>query len=266
MVVLSLGGIAWAIRRRDPLPLLPILVWLILFAWSNPYLWTVRLPFSGYLDVTTLMSSLWLPLSIPAGYTVAEFVRWVLSLGDGMGKRTREIWEGTASRLMAAVALLLGVAAAFHLGSWLDNKPYIAPGDMAAMRWMRANVPSTAYVLANPFGFEWDRGRPDQPVHGSDSGLWIPMLAAKGTGSSVPPIPAYNERKSDPHYLDDLRSIIQHEPFEGDPADWEALKRNGATHLFVGSRGGAFNVRGLLNSENVELVFHQDSVWVFRIR
>jgi hypothetical protein len=266
MIALSLGGLGWVARRRDPLPLLPALVWLILLAWSNPYLWTIRLPLAGYLDVTTLMTSLWLPVSLLAGYTVAELVKWVLSLGDGLGQKTKEIWEGTASRVMAAVALLLAVAAAFHLGSWLDNKPYITPADMAAARWMRGIVPATSYVLANPFGFEWDRGRPDQPVHGSDAGLWIPLLAAKGTSASVPPIPAYNERKADPRYLDELREIIAYEPFEGDPADWEELKRRGATHLFVGSRGGAFNVRGLLASDNVELIFHQDSVWVFRIR
>ena len=265
MVPLSLGGVGWALKRRDPMPLLPATAWLILLAWSNPYLWAVRLPFSGYLDVTTLVSSAWFPVSILAGYTVAEFGRWVLSLGKGLGRGWGGRWRVAAFGLISAVIVLAGLASAFHLGSLLDNKPYIAPGDMAAMRWMRANVSPDSYVLANPFGFEWDAG-PNQSVHGSDAGLWIPLLAAKGTDISVPPLPAYNERRANPRYIDELREIIAYEPFEGRPADWEALKRNGATHLYIGSRGGAFNARGLLQSDNVELVFHQDSAWVFRIR
>jgi hypothetical protein len=265
MIALSLGGVGWAIRRRDPLPLLPLIVWLILFVWSSPYLWGVRLPLAGYLDITTLMTGLWLPTAILAGYTLQEAAKWALSLGDTLSARAREIWVGVATRIGGAVALLLAVAALFHLGSWLDNKPYITEADMAAMRWMRGNVPSSAYVLANPFAFEWDKP-PNQSVHGSDAGLWVPLLAARGTGSSVPPLPAYNERKRSPNYIDDLRNIIGFEPFEGRPADWEALKRGGATHLYVGSRGGAFNLSGLLESDDVELLFHRDAVWLFRLR
>jgi len=154
------------------------------------------------------------------------------------------------------------LAAALPTSAMLDSKPYVAQADYAALRWMRENLPDDAYVLANPFAFLWDA--PPQAIQGSDAGLWAPLVA--GVRASVPPVPAYNERFSDPQYLDNIRSIIQHEPFERQEADWSALRKAGVTHIFAGSRGGALWVPDLLENDRVDLVFHRDAVWVFELR
>src|SRR5206468_322759 len=144
----------------------------------------------------------------------------------------------------------------------IDNKPYIARADVDALIWMRDHLPREAYVLANPFAFPWDPA--PQAIQGSDAGLWAPLVA--GVRSSVPPVPAYNERPSDPNYLSNIRGIVQYEPFGGQRANWGALKEAGITHIYVGSRGGAISPADLLKSDRVSLVFHEDAVWVFQLR
>ena len=47
------------------------------------------------------------------------------------------------------------------------------------------------------------------------------------------------------------------------PAD---LNRMGVTHVFVGTRGGAFDVPMMLNAPEVELVFHRDGAYLFQLR
>ena len=200
LLVLMLGGIVWAASRRDPLPLLPAITWLILGVWSNPYLFPgFRLPYAGYLDANTLATGAWLPVCLLAGYWVARFAAWLASLSDtqaGTISTRARIMSGLTYAAVALIALVGGLASAFQLATLQDIKPYILPADLDALTWMRTNLPRDAYVLANPFAWPWDA--PPQAVQGSDAGLWVPLVAE--VRSSVPPIPVYNERLADPRY------------------------------------------------------------------
>lgn len=265
ILLLSLGGIVWAVRRRDPLPLLPALTWLLLGLWSNPYFFPgIRLPYAGYLDATTLATGAWLPVCVLAGYSLSQASGWLLSLAGQPTFSSRAAggmaWLTAAA--IAAVTLIGGLASAVQLATLQDIKPYMLSADLEALNWMRTNLPRDAYVLANPFAWPWDA--PPQAVQGSDSGLWVPLIAE--VRSSVPPVPAYNERLADPAYIDKLRAIISAEPFDGSKPNFDTLKAAGITHIFIGSRGGALSPSYLLNSDRVDLRFHRDAVWLFEIR
>ena len=262
LLILSALGIVWLIRRRYLILLLPALVWLVLGLWSNPYLLPFRLPYAGYLDVTTVVTSVWLPLSLLGGLALSESARWVLSLGERYDAVRKGVWRIVVPVLVGIIVIAGGAASSLALSSRLDNKPYIARGDADALFWMRDNLPRDAYVLANPFAFTWDP--PPQSVHGSDAGLWVPLVA--GVRSSVPPIPAYNERPAVPGYIDSLRALVGAEPFSDQEADWGALRSAGITHIYVGSRGGAFDVPTLLTSDHSRLLYHSDGAWVFELR
>jgi hypothetical protein len=277
MLALAVVGLILAIRRRVWLLVLAALVWVPLALWSNPYLldWIApgfRLPFSGYLDVTTVAESAWLPLAMLAGYAVAEGVRLFLSLGDtwraARPRLVGRLWRAPVAVLIGITLLVVGVAVALPVAANLDRKAYIAPADEQALQWMRANLPRNAYVLANPFAFPWA----PQNVYGSDAGMWVPLVA--GVAASVPPLPAYNEQLADPNYINKELNVIQYEPFtctDPDPQkcrqpDWQALKDAGVTHIFVGTRGGALDVPTLLASEQTDLVYQKDGAWVFVLK
>jgi hypothetical protein len=161
---------------------------------------------------------------------------------------------------MAAALVVVGLAVSAPVAARLDSKPYIAPADVEALAWMRANLQRDAVVAANPFAFPWS----PRNVYGSDSGLWVPLLA--GVRSTVPPLPAYNERLSDPDYFEDALQVVAFEPIVGREPDWDALTGMGVTHVFAGTRGGAFDIPMMLTSPRVELVFQRDSAYLFALR
>jgi hypothetical protein len=264
MVALGVIGLAISLWRRNPYATLLTLTWLLLGVWSNPYLLPFRLPYAGYLDVTTLLSGAWVPLALLAGYALAEIARGFLALGDTLPDTRARMWRASAVGLLGAALLVFGFAASMSLSAMLDNKPYIARADAEALTWTRDNLPRGSYVLANPFAFPWS----PQSVHGSDAGLWVP-LAAPGVRTSVPPLPAYNERARDANYLRDLLDVTINTGYQASgpmQPSWVALKEAGITHIFVGTRGGGLTVPVLLESDRTRLLFHKDAAWIFELR
>jgi hypothetical protein len=263
MLALSVIGVAVSVWRRNPYPTILALTWLLLGVWSNPYLLPFRLPYAGYLDVTTLLTGAWVALALLAGYALGEMARGFMSLADSYKSGRQRMWRMSAFALMGGALLVGGMAVSLNNSARIDNKPYIARSDAEALAWARDNLPRDAYVLANPFAFPWSNA-----VQGSDSGLWVP-LAAPGVRASVPPLPAYNERPEEPSYLNDLLDITHATGYQSSgpmQPDWDALKSAGVTHVYVGSRGGALSVPVLLRSDRTDLLFHRDAVWIFRLR
>jgi hypothetical protein len=263
--VLALAGLVLAWRQRVWALWLVSATWGLASLWSSPYVfqWLApgfRLPFAGYLDSNTVGQSLWLPASLLGGYCAAAIADWILSAGAGLRRTWGRIWRVAGAAVMAAALVVVGLAVAAPVAARLDSKPYIAPADVEALAWMRANLRRDAVVAANPFAFPWS----PRNVYGSDSGLWVPLLA--GVRSTVPPLPAYNERLSDPDYLEDALQVVAFEPIVGREPDWDALKGMGVTHVFAGTRGGAFDIPMMLTSPRVELVFQRDSAYLFALR
>jgi hypothetical protein len=269
LYTLGAFGLLLAIRRRVWPLVLVAATWALVGLWSNPYLFAwiapgFRLPYSGYLDVTTWAQSLWLPLGLLSGYLLAELARLILTIEVGVSGALRRIW-GTGMRGLAAVALVVaGVVVALPIAFDLDSKPYIAQADKDALLWMRDNLPRSSFVVANPFRFGWS-----DAIYGSDSGMWVPFVA--GVPASVPPLPAYNESLADPNYLGKVLDIIRYEPLANkpmQPEDWQALKDRGATHIFIGTRSGngGLDIPTLLASDQVSLVFQRDGAYLFQLK
>ncbi|MDQ3707673.1 MAG: hypothetical protein M3437_21060 [Chloroflexota bacterium] len=274
LCALSLGGIGWAIKRRDLLPLLPAFTWLLVLLYSNPCLFPINVPGAGYLDLVTVVSGAWVPLCLMAGYPLARFARWAVSLLDATPGARQRAWRLASGGLIGAVVLLCGFASGMQLAPVVvkDNKPYLTPGDVNVLTWMRDNLPRSSYVLAEPFAFGWSHD-----VLGTDAGIWVPYVA--GVPSSVPPMTAYNERPIDPDYIAKLTNLVTSgiEPLKrkdgktGAPlpttADWDALKQAGITHIYAGSRGEHFDTQFLFdNPDSVTPIYHHDNAWLFELR
>jgi hypothetical protein len=283
---LLIGAVARTTRgaiSKEAVVVIPVLTWLVLALWSSPQLLPFRLPLVGYLDAVTLASSAWLPACLLGAYALVNTWQQVALRMDGRrwtvdggrwttkdeGRRT--IVAGpptTVYRLLStvlpttiAVIVLAGLAAGMSLAPIKERRPYIEPSDVEALTWMRDHLPRDSYVLANSFTFPWS---PTQPL-GLDSGLWIPLVA--GLPSSVPPITAYNEKPVFDEYFSRVQRLAALKPLPGSATNWQALKEEGVTHIFIGSRadGEGFSAPDLLKDAHVQLIFHRDSVWLFRI-
>ncbi|HYP19034.1 MAG TPA: DUF6541 family protein [Chloroflexia bacterium] len=274
---LALGGIGWAVKRRDLLPLLPGITWAVVLLYSNPYLFPLPegmgLPGAGAIDLVTVLSGVYVPLCLMAGYPLARFASWVITLADGTPGARQRLWRLASGGLIGAVVLLGGLASGMQLAPVVvkDNKPYLTPGDVNVMLWMRDNLPRNSYVLAEPFAFDWSPNN----LLGTDAAIWVPLIA--GLPSSVPPITAYNERPADPNYIKKMRELLGAEPLVRKvqdtgqllptTVDWDALKQAGITHIFAGSRSEYIDMIFLFdNPDSVTPLYHHDNAWVFALR
>ncbi len=277
---LLIGGAARLVRgaiSREAVVALPVVVWLMLALGSSPQLLPFRLPFVGYLDSVTLASSAWLPACLLAAYAVVTVWQWLTRLAAGrrwliipappkaqsLDRRPSFVDRLSPYVLPVTVAVVsLGIiASGLTLAPIKERRQYIEPADMGALTWMRDNLPRDSYVLVGTFKFAWS---PTQPL-GLDSGLWIPLVA--GVRSSVPSINAYNEKPRDPQYFSEALALSGYMPLPGTEESWQALKAQGITHIYVGTRsaGDGFSMSDLLKDDHVQLIYHRDAVWLFRL-
>ncbi|HUS13653.1 MAG TPA: hypothetical protein VM536_01430, partial [Chloroflexia bacterium] len=270
-------GLAWCILRRDWPPVLLAVWFRAHLLWSNPtpqpgsgaqaldtWLWGnptgLHLPGSGYLDTASVAISAFIPVCLLAAYPLC-------AAGAGLLQMVRAGWVPAVRGVLATGGLAAAVLGAGSLLPILDIKPYVAPQDLAAMHWMRASIPADALVLGNGFGWPWG----PEAVQGSDAGVWAPVLA--GRRSTLPPVPAYNERLADPGYLRQAAQIVRSADVimrsggsPGAAAAWAYLRSLGITHLYLGSRGGFLDPAVLLAApDQVHPAYHTDDVWVFAL-
>jgi hypothetical protein len=261
-------GLAWALARRDwPVILLGLWTGLHLLL-GNPT--ALPLPGSGYVDITTVVTSAFFPLCMLAAFCILDFGFWIVQLITRIaGPRLPEDPKSKIQNLKLPVAtslvvagLLVGAYGGLRLLPILDVKPYVMPQDRAVLGWLREHSPPDALVLGNGFAWPWG----PEAVQGSDAGLWVPLLG--GRRSTVPPIPAYNERLADPTYLQQAANYVRASAGRAldSPDNWANLRRWGVTHIYIGSRGGALDPNVLLSHpDQIRLAYHVDDAWLFEL-
>ncbi len=267
LLALAALGLLRCLWRRD-WPAVALVVW---FAghllWSNPT--AIHLPGAGYIDTVTVVTSGFLPVCLLAAYPLVSVGGWLLGLRRlPGGAAPSPAWQPAVAGILAGAGLLVALGGAVRLLPILDVRPYVTPADLAAMQWLAGHTPAGTLIAGNGFGQQWG----PEAVQGSDAGVWTPLLA--GRPSTLPPIPAYNERPVSPAYIPQAITIVRDTQAILGPADsadalkgWADLRAAGVGYLFVGARGGILDPAVLLaRPDQVQVAFHQDDTWVFAIR
>lgn len=250
MVAVAVG--LWR-RRRGVL--LMSLWWFLLLIATNPD-W-LNLPGSGAISNFALFIAAY----IPAGVLIGDLA------GQVVAQPRDWRWSGPLVMLFLVVAGIAG--ARWRIG---DVRPsqyaMVTRPDMRAMVWIRENTPEDAQFLINSF-FAYD----GSVVVGSDGGWWLPLLAERA--NTVPPLNYGTEQGPQPAYREWVNELTQQIQQAGidDPATLAMLRERGITHVYIGQQQGRVNYAGpqvldpqaLLRSNNYQLVYHQDRVWVFEV-
>jgi len=217
----------------------------------------IRLPGSNHMASFAIMISLYIPAGLLGGY----LLDWAL---DKLG-RLRQ-WGK-----VAAVIGLIGLAAwGAKERSAVINPSYrlVAPADLVAMDWLRANTPSDARFLVD--GFLIYDGR---SVVGSDAGWWIPLLA--GRQNTMPPQYALlNEKPYQPGYDKAVTDLVAQLRQVGvtSPGGMRLLCQHSITHVYVGQGQGQIALpppepmlplARLESSPHFTSLYQQDKVGVF---
>jgi hypothetical protein len=250
-------GFLFGLVRKRPLAFFIGLWTASLLLLANPYL--LYLPGTGIVNNFTVLISLYIPASIIVGYgtvSVAEY--------------GRRYWRG-ASWALGLLLIVISLWAARKHAIMVDPAQFmlVTPTDERAMAWIRTNTPPEAKFLVNGF-FAYG----GSTAVGADAGWWIPLLV--GRENTIPPLVYSAETPISANYLrgvNDLLAQLQAGELST-PEGLALLEQNGVTHIYIGQQEGhiwnagdpLLKAEALLGAPFYEPVYHEDKVWIFKVR
>jgi hypothetical protein len=229
----------------------------------------IQLPGAQQMQNFAILIALYMPVGLLVGWFVVDLVAW---LATRIRTAPPLKWATWGRAGFSGLVLAAGFAG-FAQQTGVVDLAYalVEPADEVAMRWIKENTPPDAVFLVNGF-LIYD----GYLAAGSDAGWWIPLLA--GRQNTMPPQYAlFNEAESIPGYgraVVDLVATLEENP-PATPVGREALCRFGVTHVYIGQGQGhvAMEVldpyldpNALSDSDDFELQYHQDRVWIFSLR
>jgi hypothetical protein len=222
-----------------------------LFLLAN--LGALGLPVRPLVDQTAVAISLYLPLSLLAGWALDRLFAGLETLAQCVIHRPARL-----GGVWAAALVGLGCLGASQLISLLNPGTFLLrQADLPALAWAAENLPAHARLAVNPFNWGYEVYAP------ADGGGW---LAASASLVSVPspvlsgllPGPRLNAERA----LSE--SILR---LGSDPSGLAAvLRQAGIGYVFTGRRGGAISPQALLSSPEFEVLYDLDGVRIFAVR
>jgi hypothetical protein len=269
--ILLLAAAAWGLWRREREAVTVGLWWLLLLLAANPQ-W-LGLPGAGALTSFAVLIAAY----IPAGALIGAAAGWLA--GEAQAQRRRSDRPGAPPRRLAgglavaALAVLLLIAGAWGARRQLRlvdplRFTLASRADLRAMDWIRQNIPAESRFLVNSF-FAYGGSL----VAGSDGGWWIPLLTQRP--STQPPLNYGTEEGPFPGYRAWINETVQTIIDLGldHPDTLALLKDRGVGYVYVGQQRGMVGSPGplldlqiLLSDPHFEPVYHQDRVWIFKIK
>jgi hypothetical protein len=246
LIALSICGLLWGLYKRERAVILTALWVVIAVLITNPTI--LGLPSTWLINNASLAISLFVPLAILDGYFLASlFVRWSNGHWSFRHWFISLLVIGSVS-LWGAGQMLSIVNPTTVLATW---------DDMAAMDWIRRNVPSDARFLINVR--HWQGGI----YVGTDGGYWIPLLT--GHETILPPaIYVYGSAEYVKGINELAEEIVAIESFD-EESTRQLLRNNGVTYIYIGARGGDITPQMLIGSPYYRPVYSNGAVWIFRI-
>jgi len=251
----ALVGLGWGVvRRRAEVVLVGVWVGLWFLA-ANLRL--VGLRDWWVLDNDSVLISLWLPMSVVCGWLADEAVT-VVTAGVGRVDLGRA-WGVVRPGVFCAGLLGLALAGSWaHLDIVNPVTVLVTEDDVAAMDWVRENVPEDALFAINARRWQGTL------YMGTDGGWWLPLLAGRRTT-----LPAVLYHVGEPEYVrgvNELAGVVEGVGDPDDPAFVARLVEAGVTHVYVGARGGPLMPRDLDGSVHYRAVHERGPVRVYEVK
>ncbi len=202
VLLLALGGLLLALRRRDWQTTL-LAVWALLsLATAVPYLF--GLPGTGAIEPSVAPLTLYLTIGPLAGYLLGSLLTFICGVPGLFAPYWWRIARTKAPTALALVTVVL--ASAWGVGWQRGLVPVYArmvtPADQQAIAWVQANTPANAKFLVN-----------SNPLYsglmlvGTDAGWWLPLLAHRQV--NVPPLTYGSELSAQPDFAKQTHSLAE---------------------------------------------------------
>lgn len=256
--LLILGCIAWlwAIIKKN-WSIVSLGIWVILMA-SLYLLIILQIPWIQYVQSFAVVISLYIPVSILAGYLVAEVINRYFH------------WKPTVIAVSFTV-FILGILGAWNQRNISDPGifAFVTRPDIRAMVWIQDHIPPDSLFLIEGMHENWVTN-----VIGTDAGWWIPVLAHRG--NTIPPQYALaNEIPIAEGYSQkvvDLEATLEKDGVVSE-AGIKKLCDYGISHVFIGQKQGTVGNVGkplfthdeLASSQIFHLIYQQDRVYIYSV-
>ncbi|MCX8061087.1 MAG: hypothetical protein N3D16_00745 [Anaerolineales bacterium] len=251
-IVLILAGLGLCIEiLRRSWKGITLFLW-ILLCYATIYLsyWTAK--GVGFLNMTSVTISLYLPLSALGGQGISKISQWLTRY---FPKKHR--WLHPILLLCTIlITALIGARALIPLLNPITM--LVRADDLRAMVFLKNETQPNQKVLIQPF--LWGYGL----YAGSDGGSWIPALAQRST---IPPPVLFALDESSDH-VRQINQISQKVLDKPNNASWIAslMQENSLDYLYLGGKGGAISPYIISQSPNFELIYHQGRVFIFKLK
>jgi hypothetical protein len=192
-----------------------------------------------------------MPTAVLAGYGLGQIFDWLHALIPPPGKTVFQ-W---ATALLATVVALLAAHALLPI--LRPSTELFRAADRPAMAWITSNIPTDETIVINPMYWGYDT------YAGSDGGYWITPLTGHKT---IPPPVLY--ALSGPLEKQRIQTICEAILDEASNADGLAqyLRGHDLHYVYLGARGGALSPQTLRESEQFQVVYADQGVWIFKVR
>jgi len=228
-----------------------ILALWIALCYVTIYLSNVFLRGIGFLNMTSVTISLYLPLSALGGAGVFHMLQWFKRFINHPSKRMLL----TLSFSAILVSAILGGRTLIPLLNPITM--LVRADDLQAMNFIRFATQPDQKFLIQPF--LWGYGL----YAGQDGGSWIPALAHRPT---IPPpvLFALSDRSDQVRQINQISQKVLEKPKD---ATWIAnlMRVNNLQNLYLGGKGGAISAWVISQSPEFELIYHHGSVFIFKL-
>lgn len=209
----------------------------------------VGLPESWLLNLNAMIITLFLPVAVVIGIGADRLWLW---LRDAHWL-VQLVGYGVTGVLLLAT-LLFGVQRQITI---VNEQTVLADSaDKTALAWAYKHLPDDAHIAVSSWhwlGTTW-------AAH--DGGAWF--LPMTGQMTTTPPIDyIYNPDIKAATTAFNQGAVVIEDWSTVDSAEF--LHRHGITHVYVGSRGGFFNERQLLDNPALRLLYSRDGTFIFAL-
>ncbi len=255
LALAGMGVLLGVLRRRREV--LWVVCWCALVGLVvNPGV--LGLPATNLLNNATAVISLYLPLAVlvgGAGTALFDGVRGALARDRGRVAAFGRRCLAPAGVLALTVGVLYGFCS---LSSVVNPTTVLVDkGDLAAMDWIAANTSEDATFLIN--AREWQLG----VYAGTDAGYWIHCLT--GRRILVPELPYVYGSRDVTSVVSEVGAAVSKAGQVTPTELWDVARRAGATHVYIGSRGGPLEPDMFGSAEQYDPVYSADGVWIFEV-
>jgi hypothetical protein len=269
--VFMLAATAWGLWRKEREALLVSVWWLLILLAANPQ-W-LFLPGAGALTSFAVLIAAYIPAAVligAAGGWALDDLQAVALAKSPPSRSARPALIGVTSALLALLLVAAGVWGAPRQLHLVDPRQFslATRPDLRAMQWIRQNTSPGARFLVNSI-FAYGGSL----VVGTDGGWWIPLLTQRQ--STQPPLNYGTEDGITPDYRNRINQTVHSIIDKGlaHPDTLGLLKERGVDYVYIGQQQGRVNAAlplldlgTLQNNPHFTPVYHQDRVWIFKIK